>query len=384
MADEDATAHEIIIVKRRGGGHEEGHGSTAWKIAFADFMTAMMALFLVLWLTNATDEKAKKQIATYFNPIELTNDTASARGVKTLDEENTKETKDLRDRVRNVPSGSAGEGQGNLDSGPEHADKQLFSDPYDLVRRLASQANVNGIGTKQESEGSPATGAAVHQGKAYRDPFDPVFRSETVALAKKINPGEERTGQESTGTGESKWEQLSEEAKKLERQAAAEKALKAELKREARLVHAAIKKSIGGVAPENVAEHQRDRRQGRRADQPDRQRAIRHVCIGFYQGRQRTDRADGQDRRHSPRRRRVRSWSAVIRTPRPFRSADNDNWRLSMGRAHTAYDLLLVAGIPEDRFEKIEGYADKDLRDKADPNSAVNRRIEILLRREPK
>ena len=383
MADEDATAHEIIIVKRRGGSHEDGHGSSAWKIAFADFMTAMMALFLVLWLTNATDEKAKKQIATYFNPIELTNDTASARGVKTLDEENTKENKDLRDRVRNVPAGSAGEGQGNLDSGPEHADKQLFSDPYDLVRRLASQANVNGIGTKQESEGSPATGAAVHQGKAYRDPFDPVFRSETVALAKRINPGEERTGQEATGTGESKWEQLSEEAKKLERQAAAEKVLKAELQREARLVHSAIKKSLGGVAPETLPNiNVTVDKEGVLISLTDKEQFGMFALASTKAGKELTELMVkiGDILKAT-------QGNIVVRghtDARPFRTADNDNWRLSMGRAHTAYDLLLAAGIPEERFEKIEGYADKDLRDKADPNSAVNRRIEILLRRKPK
>ena len=44
---------EIIIVKRHGG-HEEEHHGGAWKIAFADFMTAMMAFFLVLWIINAT------------------------------------------------------------------------------------------------------------------------------------------------------------------------------------------------------------------------------------------------------------------------------------------------------------------------------------------
>ena len=61
---------EIIIVKRGGHG-DHGHHGGAWKIAFADFMTAMMALFLVLWLINAANEETKKSVASYFNPVKL-------------------------------------------------------------------------------------------------------------------------------------------------------------------------------------------------------------------------------------------------------------------------------------------------------------------------
>jgi chemotaxis protein MotB len=55
-------AHEIIIIKRHGD-HEEGHHGGAWKIALADFMTAMMALFLVMWLINSTSKEQKQTIA---------------------------------------------------------------------------------------------------------------------------------------------------------------------------------------------------------------------------------------------------------------------------------------------------------------------------------
>lgn len=53
--------HETAIVKRkRGGGHDDGHGG-AWKVAFADFCLALLALFLVLWLmaTRQTESMAK-------------------------------------------------------------------------------------------------------------------------------------------------------------------------------------------------------------------------------------------------------------------------------------------------------------------------------------
>ncbi len=59
---------EIIIVKKKKG-HGHGHHGGAWKVAFADFMTAMFALFLVLWLVNQSSD-VKAAIAGYFqNPL---------------------------------------------------------------------------------------------------------------------------------------------------------------------------------------------------------------------------------------------------------------------------------------------------------------------------
>ncbi len=55
----------IIIIKKKGGGHG-GHNGGAWKVAYADFVTAMMALFIVLWLMGSS-EKVKKAVAGYFN-----------------------------------------------------------------------------------------------------------------------------------------------------------------------------------------------------------------------------------------------------------------------------------------------------------------------------
>ena len=77
---EMAGEQPIIIVRRRGGGHDEHHGG-AWKIAYADFMTAMMALFLVMWLVNASSEETKAAVASYFNPIDLTDRNARPRGI---------------------------------------------------------------------------------------------------------------------------------------------------------------------------------------------------------------------------------------------------------------------------------------------------------------
>lgn len=57
-----------IIIKRKrvsgGGGHHGG----AWKVAYADFVTAMMAFFMLMWLLNATTETQRKGLADYFSP----------------------------------------------------------------------------------------------------------------------------------------------------------------------------------------------------------------------------------------------------------------------------------------------------------------------------
>ncbi len=61
--------HELIIIKRHDD-EEHEHHSSAWKVAHADFMTAMMAFFLIMWLINVTDKDVRKAIANYFNPGE--------------------------------------------------------------------------------------------------------------------------------------------------------------------------------------------------------------------------------------------------------------------------------------------------------------------------
>jgi chemotaxis protein MotB len=56
----------IIIKRKKSGGHHAHHGG-AWKVAYADFVTAMMAFFLLMWLLNATSEKQRKGLADYFD-----------------------------------------------------------------------------------------------------------------------------------------------------------------------------------------------------------------------------------------------------------------------------------------------------------------------------
>lgn len=57
--------HPVIIVKKRKA-HGHGHHGGSWKIAYADFMTAMMAFFLVMWLLSMATPEERQQVAEYF------------------------------------------------------------------------------------------------------------------------------------------------------------------------------------------------------------------------------------------------------------------------------------------------------------------------------
>ncbi len=77
--------------------------------------------------------------------------------------------------------------------------------------------------------------------------------------------------------------------------------------------------------------------------------------------------------------------SIVIRgftDARPFKSATYDNWRLSSARAQMAYYMLVRGGLAEKQVKRVEGYADHQPKNTADPDAAENRRIEILLSRQ--
>lgn len=84
------TQQTIIIKKVKAGGHGK-HGG-AWKVAYADFVTAMMAFFLLLWLLNAATREQLEGISDYFAPISTTANTSGGDGFlagKTMAEKGT-------------------------------------------------------------------------------------------------------------------------------------------------------------------------------------------------------------------------------------------------------------------------------------------------------
>ncbi len=77
MAYGDAPVLIKKVKKVSGGGHHGG----AWKVAYADFVTAMMAFFLLMWLINTTSPEQKRGIADYFAPASVSEATSGSGGI---------------------------------------------------------------------------------------------------------------------------------------------------------------------------------------------------------------------------------------------------------------------------------------------------------------
>jgi chemotaxis protein MotB len=71
----------VILIRRYPSAEEKAHHGGAWKVAYADFVTAMMAFFLLMWLLNATTEKQRNGLADYFNPTIVNRAGAAGDGV---------------------------------------------------------------------------------------------------------------------------------------------------------------------------------------------------------------------------------------------------------------------------------------------------------------
>ena len=81
MAGSKRNAAPVIIKKIKVGGHGGAHHGGAWKVAYADFVTAMMSFFLLLWLLNVTTDVQKRGIADYFDPTISSKSQSGAGGV---------------------------------------------------------------------------------------------------------------------------------------------------------------------------------------------------------------------------------------------------------------------------------------------------------------
>lgn len=110
MADDGSAS---IIIKKVKKGHGGAHGG-AWKLAYADFVTAMMAFFLLMWLLNSVTQEQLEGIANHFAPTEVSQSNSGAGGVlggKVLSEEGAQTAESTRSSVAmDLPPPKAGEG----------------------------------------------------------------------------------------------------------------------------------------------------------------------------------------------------------------------------------------------------------------------------------
>jgi chemotaxis protein MotB len=130
---------KIVIVKKIIDGGHGGHHGGAWKVAYADFVTAMMAFFLLLWLLGATTEKQRKGIADYFAPTLLDKKIVGIGGSGPLGGESIMSNNKLGPKAAAAPVASIGipmEAKGGEKSGT--GDKGSLRNP--VAMQLDKQA----------------------------------------------------------------------------------------------------------------------------------------------------------------------------------------------------------------------------------------------------
>ena len=113
-----------IIIRRKKVYAADGHHGGAWKVAYADFVTAMMAFFLLMWLLNATTEEQRKGIADYFSPnIPIASVSGGGSDALSGDSLFTQDTL-ARSGSGAVDDGDA-EGSGQKDDADQKAESQI-------------------------------------------------------------------------------------------------------------------------------------------------------------------------------------------------------------------------------------------------------------------
>lgn len=165
---EDAPAEYIQIVVRRGHAEEEGHHGGVWKIAYADFMTAMMAFFLVMWLVNAANTEMKSSVASYFNPIKLSDNVIRKKGL--LDVDGKANSEETSKTWANTPPG-------RTDEKLQKGEQVLAGDAGTPDAATDQHGHASAPEQTEEGRGRDGNagkaGRASEAGRAFRDPFNP-------------------------------------------------------------------------------------------------------------------------------------------------------------------------------------------------------------------
>ncbi|MXQ11662.1 MotB family protein [Microvirga makkahensis] len=393
---------EILIVRRG----EDDDGSVkggAWKIAHADFMTAMMAFFLIMWLVGVSDQETKEGVANFFNPVQLADSTSNKKGLEDPQNVPPEHETDDSEKGKEQGSGLGTGGKSQQLQKPRFKEGALFQDPYAVLAKIAEEIEPNPHDTlgADVTPGESDT-PGLKSGEAFRDPFDPLYwqvvpvdemkadtspkpgtgspaptnaEIDVLAASRSNASAGDRSSSETADssatapTGDSSQEQASRVM------AASDDA--------ADLRAAELKKEImNAVEPEADAA-------------PKPQIEVRRTGVGTMISL--TDDFDfsmfavGSAEPHAKVVQAMAKIAAILQSrpgkivirghtdSRPFKSANYDNWRLSHARAQMALYMLVRGGLDESRIVRVEGHADRDPKVPSDPKADQNRRVEILL-----
>ncbi|MFZ5711580.1 MAG: MotB family protein [Bradyrhizobium sp.] len=428
--------HEIVIVRRRSAFAEEAHHGGVWKIAYADFMTAMMAFFLVMWLLNALNQDQKQVVASYFNPIKLAENAPAPKGLKDLSK---KEPSSFEGQDgKRQPAGPNEERRGDSPTAEKPAsyeEKVLFRDPYATLAEIASSANQSS-GQRRAGALTSAEEEGLKGGDAYRDPFDPGYwrlapqaskdadrfieseprpnaSARDVSVAAQSEPPARRAKVDETGGSTAPNADIPSASlspllppgpaptQSSREGSAAQAGVQANTAAQARSIDTAKESEPYDAAQAQqptlkhlqsaIADALSDIKAGAGPAAEVRQveegllisltddASFGMFAVGSAEPRPELIRVIDKIGPLLTK----RQGMVIVRghtDNRPYRSETYDNWRLSTARAQMAYYMLVRSGVDARRIEHIEGYADRRPKLPNDPAAAQNRRIEILIR----
>ncbi|MDE2574107.1 MAG: OmpA family protein [Rhodospirillales bacterium] len=337
---------------------EGGHHGGAWKVAYADFVTAMMAFFLLMWLLNATTEAQRKGLADYFTPSNALSHASSGSGQPFGGHTPYDSGNMVSDR------GTAAITPGTKPPPPDNPQTDLppnNAPPAHGAANLADKpaAALGNAATSQNQKGARAPGGGQAAAQA-QSPGQGRFLAHAGAAAQPAEAPDPKA--------------LAAAALKAElarREAAAFKSAAAQIRDAVRNdPHlAALARQIAiDETPEGLRiqlmdeEHQPMFATG--SATPDERAKLLLEKIAPILARL------------------PESISIAGHTDAaPYKGVGMSNWELSAERANATRHLLMMAGLPDSRFRSVTGNADRDLLLPADPLAAANRRIAILVLR---
>ena len=400
----DSGKQEILIV-RRGSDDEGAVKGGAWKIAHADFMTAMMAFFLIMWLVGVSDQDVKAGVANYFNPVQLADSTANRKGLEDPQNVPPEQETDSNKKGREKGSGEGTGGKSQQLQKPRFKEGALFQDPYAVLAKIAEEIEPN----PQDTLGADVTPGesdvpGLKGGETFRDPFDPLYwQVAPIDEMKADTPP--KPGTASPAPAKAEIDVLASSAPKapgsgipVSKPTGVAEPGEPKTTSEVNASAAAPAASADDVADLKAAELKREIM---KAVQPGTDAApkplieVRRTGAGTMISL--TDDFDfsmfavGSAEPHVKVVQAMARIAAILQSrpgkivirghtdSRPFKSANYDNWRLSHARAQMALYMLVRGGLEESRIVRVEGHADRDPKIPSDPKADQNRRVEILL-----
>ncbi len=403
MEEEKKHHGEIIIVKRGHDDHDDHHGGV-WKIAFADFMTAMMAFFLVMWLINSSNEETRKAVASYFNPVKLMDTTTNPKGIKNpkYGVEQTNEDEDESSTtVNSTPKATSAAPAAT----PLYDEQALFVDPYALLSEIEGgidQDASNNMGGNADSKEKKRSGIGLQGGASFQDPFDPAVWNIREGSSKPVEetPDEPSLREQASGSlNVEETEPLPETENEAAKREAAQDGVEDDDKgkREPQSVDAKQGEEVSPEHLELIAKLQEqidnlEKLLGNTQLNLEVETGNTGVSVILSDKSQNGMFDIGSAR---PTKAMVIAMKEVGRAiaehdgmieisghtdGRQYQSTEYDNWRLSSARAHMAFYMLQRGGMKKSKVDRIVGQADVRLKYPEDPFSPANRRIEVLLR----